>query len=132
MSTPNESECPFCAIDPDRIVVSDLEAFAVLDAYPVTDGHIVVIPRRHVPTVFQLPPDEQANIWIFVSRVRNLLATKLNVHNFNVGVNDGILAGQTVPHAHIHIIPRRDGDVPDPRGGVRWVIPQKAAYWIQR
>ena len=94
MSTPNESECPFCAIDPDRIVVSDLEAFAVLDAYPVTDGHIVVIPRRHVPTVFQLPPDEQANIWVFVSRVRNLLATKLNVHNFNVGVNDGILAEQ--------------------------------------
>jgi diadenosine tetraphosphate (Ap4A) HIT family hydrolase len=64
--------------------------------------------------------------------VRDFLAAKLNVENFNVGVNDGKLAGQTVPHAHIHIIPRREGDVPDPRGGVRWVIPRKAAYWTQR
>jgi diadenosine tetraphosphate (Ap4A) HIT family hydrolase len=132
MSTVAETKCPFCALDPERVIISDLEALAVHDRYPVTEGHTLVIPRRHVTTLFQLPPDEQANIWLFVSRVRDFLAAKLNVDNFNVGVNDGQLAGQTVPHAHIHIIPRREGDVPDPRGGVRWVIPRKAAYWTQR
>ena len=132
MSTLSETQCPFCALDPARVVISDLEVIAVSDGYPVTEGHTLVIPRRHVTTLFQLPPEEQANIWVFVSRVRNFLAAKLNVENFNVGVNDGTLAGQTVPHAHIHIIPRREGDVPDPRGGVRWVIPRKAAYWTQR
>jgi diadenosine tetraphosphate (Ap4A) HIT family hydrolase len=132
MSILSELKCPFCALDPERVVISDPEVLGVHDEYPVTDGHTLVIPRRHVTTLFQLPPDEQANIWVFVSRVRNFLVAKLNVESFNVGINDGILAGQTVPHAHIHIIPRREGDVPDPRGGVRWVIPRKAAYWTQR
>lgn len=132
MSILSETNCPFCGVDPERIITSDLEVLAFHDGYPVTEGHTLVVPRRHVTTLFELPPDEQANIWLFVSRVRDFLAAKLNVENFNVGVNDGQLAGQTVPHAHIHIIPRREGDVPDPRGGVRWVIPRKAAYWTQR
>ena len=132
MSILTETNCPFCALDPERVVISDLEMLAVNDGYPVTEGHTLVIPRRHVTTLFQLSPAEQANIWLFVSRVRDFLAAKLNVESFNVGVNDGKLAGQTVPHAHIHVIPRREGDVPDPRGGVRWVIPRKAAYWTQR
>jgi diadenosine tetraphosphate (Ap4A) HIT family hydrolase len=132
MSILTETNCPFCALDPERVVISDLEVLAVNDGYPVTEGHTLVIPRRHVTTLFQLSLAEQANIWLFVSRVRDFLAAKLNVESFNVGVNDGKLAGQTVPHAHIHVIPRREGDVPDPRGGVRWVIPQKAAYWTQQ
>ena len=132
MSILSETNCPFCGVDPEQVIISDLEALAVHDGYPVTEGHTLVVPRRHVTTLFELPPDEQANIWLFVSRVRDFLAAKLNVENFNVGVNDGKLAGQTVPHAHIHIIPRREGDVPDPRGGIRWVIPRKAAYWTQR
>jgi diadenosine tetraphosphate (Ap4A) HIT family hydrolase len=131
-STLTETKCPFCALNPERVVISDLEVLAVQDGYPVTEGHTLVIPRRHVSRLFELPPNEQANLWLFVGRVRDFLATKLNVENFNVGLNDGKLAGQTVPHAHIHIIPRREGDVPDPRGGVRWVIPRKAAYWTQR
>src|SRR5262245_1502700 len=132
MPTLSETKCPFCVLDPAQVLLADLEVVAVRDGYPVTEGHTLVILRRHVTTLFKLPPDEQANSWIFVGRVRNVLATRLNVDNFNVGVNDGTLAGQTVPHAHIHIIPRREGDVPDPRGGIRWVIPRKANYWTHR
>ena len=71
-------------------------------------------------------------MWEFVARVREDLKIRLRVDAFNIGLNDGRAAGQTVMHAHIHVVPRRDGDVPDPRGGIRWVIPEKADYWSQR
>ena len=104
---------------------------AFFDAYPVTQGHTLVVPRRHVSGLFELPPDEQSKIWVFAGRVRSFLAEKLIVDSFNVGINDGEPAGQTIAHAHIHIIPRRQGDMPDPRGGIRWIIPQKANYWTR-
>ena len=75
--------------------------------------------------------DEQAAIWRLVAQVRGKLASERRPDGFNVGVNDAPAAGQTVPHAHVHVIPRRVGDVADPRGGVRWVLPGKARYWAE-
>jgi diadenosine tetraphosphate (Ap4A) HIT family hydrolase len=121
--------CPFCSVPNDRIHFEDEFFIAFADGYPIVDGHTLVIPKRHVESLFDLDAGEQENLWIFVADVRNRLKQELSVTAFNIAVNDGASAGQTVPHAHVHIIPRRDGDVDDPRGGVRWVIPAKAKYW---
>jgi diadenosine tetraphosphate (Ap4A) HIT family hydrolase len=104
---------------------------AVADAFPVAEGHLLVIPRRHVASLFDLREAEQAAVWGLVAQVRGWLVSELRPDGFTVGVNDGLAAGQTVLHAHVHVIPRRTGDVADPRGGVRWVLPAKAPYWIE-
>lgn len=129
--------CPFCGVDPDRIVMQSGYGVALLDGFPVSPGHTLVIPRRHVPGLFHLSEEERADLWRLVARVRARLLDDgtpigphhIRPHGFTIGVNDGEAAGQTVEHAHIHVIPRYAGDVEDPRGGVRWVIPQRAAYW---
>jgi diadenosine tetraphosphate (Ap4A) HIT family hydrolase len=87
------------------------------------------VPTRHVPDFFELSADEQHAVWQRVAEVRQRLAQDFAPAGFNVGLNAGSAAGQTVPHAHVHVIPRYDGDVSDPRGGVRWVIPGRAAWW---
>jgi diadenosine tetraphosphate (Ap4A) HIT family hydrolase len=99
------------------------------DAFPVTEGHTLVVPRKHVASIYELLPMEQAALWGLVGEARQRLQCQFHPDGFNIGVNDGQAAGQTVPHAHIHVIPRRTGDVADPRGGIRWVIPGKARYW---
>lgn len=121
--------CPFCYLDKARIVGDSEIAVAVLDGFPITAGHTLVIPKRHVTSVFDLSEEEQAAVWKAVAQVRARLMDELRPDGFNVGINDGTSAGQTVMHAHVHVIPRRHGDVADPRGGVRWIIPAKAAYW---
>lgn len=125
----NPSDCPFCKLPRERIWLETDTTITFLDGYPVTDGHALVIPKTHVGSLFDLPEDEMLKLWTQVAVVRRLVADKHRPDGFNVGVNDGLAAGQTVPHAHIHIIPRRKGDVIDPRGGVRWVVPAKAKYW---
>ncbi len=120
--------CLFCSLDPTRIWIEQEHALAVPDAYPVTDGHTLVIPRKHVASIYELSADQQQAVWQMVSEVRSRLLTGMKPDGFNIGVNDGLAAGQTVLHAHIHIIPRRAGDVPDPRGGIRWIIDDKANY----
>jgi diadenosine tetraphosphate (Ap4A) HIT family hydrolase len=102
---------------------------AFADAFPVADGHTLVIPRKHVSTIYQLTIPEQSAIWELVSEVRERLLTGLKPDGFNIGFNDGLAAGQTVQHAHVHIIPRKRCDAPDPRGGIRWVIADNAPYW---
>jgi len=102
---------------------------AFFDAFPITEGHTLVVPKRHVSSLFDLPEEEQAAIWRAVTHVREALAFEFRSDGFNIGINDGTSAGQTVMHAHVHVIPRLNGDVADPRGGVRWVVPDKAAYW---
>jgi len=89
----------------------------------------LVIPRKHVASVYDLTIQEQNAVWDLVRIVRERLLVKLKPDGFNIGVNDGVAAGQTVPHAHVHVIPRRAGDVPDARGGIGWIIPYKAPYW---
>ena len=123
------SPCPFCSIARDRILLDSAAAIAVPDAYPVSEGHTLVLPRRHLASIYDLAEAEQSELWSLVRIVRDRLAAEHNPDGFNIGLNDGLAAGQTVAHAHIHVIPRRHGDVADPRGGVRWVLPHKAAYW---
>ncbi len=121
--------CPFCELDPGRLWLENDTAIALWDAFPITKGHTLVIPRRHVASIYELPPGDQAGLWAMVADARHRLGDDLHPDGFNVGLNDGAAAGQTIFHAHIHIIPRYSGDVAEPRGGVRWVIPDKARYW---
>jgi diadenosine tetraphosphate (Ap4A) HIT family hydrolase len=123
------SLCPFCNLDRSKLIVESEVAFALLDAFPVTEGHTLIVPRRHVTSIFQLSPQDLAALWAMVGEVRQRLQQNLAFDGVNVGVNDGSAAGQTVEHAHIHLIPRINGDVQDPRGGVRNIIPSKARYW---
>lgn len=121
--------CPFCNIEESSVVAKNSAAIAFRDAFPVAEGHTLVIPREHVTSIFDLSASDQTGLWQLVAQARSDLAEQLSPVGFNIGINDGEAAGQTVPHAHIHIIPRYRDDVPDPRGGIRWVIPAKAAYW---
>jgi diadenosine tetraphosphate (Ap4A) HIT family hydrolase len=127
-----ETGCPFCDYPGPESLRTSTHARAFADAYPVTDGHTLVVPLRHVVSLFDLAADELADVWRLVGEVRAALAASHDADAFNIGVNDGEAAGQTVGHAHVHVIPRRRGDVPDPRGGVRWVIPDRAPYWEDR
>lgn len=123
--------CPFCdRIAEDAPFVSESEAaVAFEDGFPVSPGHTLVVPRRHVADLFALDAGEIAAVWRLVGHVRDQLATDHHPDGFNVGVNAGAAAGQTVWHAHVHVIPRYIGDAADPRGGVRRVIPERARYW---
>jgi diadenosine tetraphosphate (Ap4A) HIT family hydrolase len=122
-------KCPFCEPDDDRIWLDNGTGIALHDAFPVSEGHTLIIPRKHVASLFELSSDDQAALWQLVTEARLRLQERHRPDGFNVGVNDGRSAGQTVMHAHIHIIPRYSGDQDDPRGGIRWVIPEKARYW---
>jgi diadenosine tetraphosphate (Ap4A) HIT family hydrolase len=121
--------CPFCKLAAAQIVLENEVGIAVRDAFPVTEGHTLVIPKRHVASLFDLDANEQAALWQLAAEVRAMLIGEFHPAGFNVGVNDGEAAGQTVMHAHIHIIPRYTGDATDPRGGVRRIFPKKARYW---
>ena len=126
-----QTSCPFCHLDQTCIHLQNEVAAAFPDAFPVTEGHMLVIPKWHVGSLFELPEEEQASLWKLVTMVRTKLQDELKPDGFNIGVNDGSAAGQTVMHAHVHVIPRRKGDVPDPRGGIRWIVPGKARYWAE-
>jgi diadenosine tetraphosphate (Ap4A) HIT family hydrolase len=123
--------CPFCRLEKSRILLENESAIAFYDAFPVADGHTLIVPKRHFASLFDLPEEEQESLWRLVALVRGRLMAELKPDGFNIGLNDGTAAGQTVLHAHVHVIPRRNGDVPDARGGIRWIIPNKAAYWGQ-
>ena len=124
-----QTDCPFCDISRDSVIDELGHALAIRDRYPVSCGHTLVLPKAHVKSLFDLDAEIQADIWRLVARVRDELQSRLNPDGFNVGINDGRAAGQTVEHAHVHVIPRFDGDVADPRGGIRWILPECAAYW---
>jgi diadenosine tetraphosphate (Ap4A) HIT family hydrolase len=169
--------CPFCTLPRERILHENAHAVAIRDGYPVSPGHTLIIPKRHIASFFETTAEEKQDLLELLEvakknltppppggdsspttqgrtndpSVANATAPLLgrSAHNvspyeiggvpegrggqkppaFNIGINDGAAAGQTVPHLHIHLIPRYAGDVEDPRGGVRWVIPDKAKYW---
>lgn len=123
------TDCPFCDVARDRVWLANAEAVAFPDSYPVSHGHVLVIPLRHVGRLDELSTAEQAAVWELAAQVRQRLQEQHRPDGFNIGINDGAAAGQTIGHAHVHVIPRYHGDVPDARGGIRWVIPSKAAYW---
>ena len=125
----DKTDCPFCQLEQRRVVLENDFAAAFPDGFPIAEGHTLVVPKRHVASLFDLTPEEQAAVWSLVAQVRDGLMAELKPDGFNVGLNDGPAAGQTVMHAHVHVIPRRLGDTADPRGGVRWILPKKAQYW---
>ena len=104
-------DCPFCRLEKHRIRLESECAVAFLDGFPITEGHTLVIPTRHVASFFELSEEEQAGVWRLVTKVRAKLAVDFRPDGFNVGLNDGVSAGQTMMHAHIHVIPRRNGDI---------------------
>lgn len=111
-------------------IASNALAFAIRDGFPVSPGHTLVIPRRELASWFDATADEQAAMFALVSEIKRALdAGSPKPDGYNIGFNAGVAAGQTIFHLHVHVIPRYEGDVPDPRGGMRWVIPQRAAYW---
>ena len=112
-------------------MLSNQHAVAVTDAFPISVGHTLIIPRRHVGSFFGVDTAEREALMMLLDEAKRRLALELRPDGFNIGVNDGEAAGQTIPHLHIHLIPRYQGDHPDPRGGVRWIIPDKADYWSQ-
>jgi len=122
-------DCPFCRLPDHRIVARNDWAVVVRDAFPVTPGHSLVIPTRHVASFFETEAVERAAMFSLLDGARTQLQAELRPDGFNIGINDGSAAGQTIGHLHIHLIPRYDGDISDPRGGVRWVVPDKARYW---
>lgn len=124
-----EKACLFCTLDESRIVMDNDHALAFWDGYPVTLGHCLIIPRRHISSFFEATEAERSAFFELLTRMRELLLAERAPDGFNIGVNDGAAAGQTVMHLHIHLIPRYAGDTEDPRGGVRWVMPVKAPYW---
>lgn len=121
----------FGAIGPDRILAEDELFVVVRDKYPVSPGHCLVIVKRAVARFQELAADEKTRMLTWIDWCVALLEGQLEPKpdGFNIGLNDGAAAGQTVSQLHVHIIPRYHGDVPDPRGGVRWIIPEKAKYW---
>jgi len=123
------SHSPFSPLEPERIIHEDADTVAFYDRYPVSPGHALVIAKTVTASLYELPPETQAALWRTVATVRDLLQQRHQPAGFNIGLNDGPAAGQTIAHAHIHIIPRYKGDQPDPRGGVRWIFPEKAKYW---
>lgn len=119
-------DCPFCSIK-DVIAENDL-AFAIYDKYPVTPGHVLIIPKRHFDNFFEITEEEKQAVFDLLNQCKANLETKYKPDGYNIGINVGEAAGQTVWHLHVHLIPRYKGDIDNPRGGVRGVIPEKRIY----
>lgn len=132
----NTPHCPFCALtaaeNSNRILRQTPLAFVIRDGYPVSPGHTLIIPRRHIASLFECTKAEQDALLALLGEEKRQLDTELSPAAYNIGINDGFAAGQTVGHLHLHLIPRFKGDVEDPRGGIRWVIADKANYWDEK
>ena len=121
-----DDNCPFC--NSVESVLSNELAYARYDKYPVNDGHLLIIPFRHVRDFFDLTKNERESVFMLVDEAKVLLEKECKPDGYNIGINIGESAGQTVWHVHVHVIPRYKGDMEDPRGGVRGVIPEKQKY----
>lgn len=121
--------CPFCTISHDReIICENALCLAFYDCYPVSPGHALIIPKRHVASYFDLTDDERKDMNDALLYVKSIIDERYHPDGYNIGVNVGEYAGQSVYHCHMHLIPRYKGDVPNPKGGVRGVIPEKQKY----
>jgi diadenosine tetraphosphate (Ap4A) HIT family hydrolase len=122
--------CPFCRLLHEQpLIVSTATVAAFPDAFPLTTGHTLVVPRRHVSSFWDLTGAEVNEVMEMAFQLRTMINDRFSPDGYNLGVNIGPTAGQTVAHAHLHVIPRYAGDSPDPRGGVRWILPERAPYW---
>lgn len=130
MISESKPNCPFCSASIDSKTIERLgTVVAIKDKHPVTKGHILVLPIRHTPDFFSMTLEEKKDADNLIRILRDKIEkADSTVTGFNIGVNCGKSAGQTITHAHIHLIPRREGDIPNPKGGVRGVIPDKMGY----
>lgn len=124
-----DKPCPFCNLPASRILGGDELAIIARDGFPLAPGHALIIPRRHVASFFETTAAERASLLHLLDQAKVIIDAGFGPDAYNIGINDGRAAGQTIAHLHIHLIPRYAGDSPDPRGGVRWVLPEKAKYW---
>jgi len=123
-----EISCPLCSIAENEKILRSALCYAGWDKYPVTEGHLLIIPIRHFADYFSATSEEKRALWVMIDEAHRLLDEDFNPDGYNVGINVGGPAGQTVMHCHIHLIPRRSGDTVNPKGGVRGVIAGKADY----
>ncbi len=123
------TDCLFCKIEKSKIVSENDFFIVVRDNYPVTELHTLIISKRHTASYFELEDSEKISLIKTLDKQKSLLLQNdSTIKGFNIGINDGVEAGQTIIHFHAHLIPRRTGDVQNPRGGVRGVIPEKQNY----
>ena len=123
------NNCPFCKVESEReIIASSLLSVAFYDGFPVSPGHALIIPKRHVSSFFDLSKVERQDLLNLADSVKRILEERYHPDGYNIGINVGEAAGQSIFHVHMHLIPRYQGDVPSPRGGVRGVIPTKQNY----
>ena len=124
-----DNPCPFCRVETEReIIASSALSLAFFDGFPVSPGHTLIIPKRHVASFFDLTKEEQLDLLNLADKVKIIVEEKYHPDGFNIGINVGEAAGQSIFHVHLHLIPRYYGDVSNPRGGVRGVIPTKQNY----
>ena len=124
-----DNNCPFCKVESEReIIASSLLSVAFYDGFPVSPGHALIIPKRHVSSFFYLSKEERQDLLNLADSVKRILEERYHPDGYNIGINVGEAAGQSIFHVHMHLIPRYQGDVPSPRGGVRGVIPTKQNY----
>ena len=120
--------CPFCNINEDKIIAKNKFSYAIYDKYPVNKGHILIISKKHIRDYFDASTEVREAIFDLMEDCKSLLDNKYNPDGYNIGFNCGKEAGQTIMHFHLHLIPRYEGDIEDPTGGVRGVIPEKRVY----
>lgn len=120
--------CPFCTLPKERIIESNDHGLVIRDGFPISEGHTLIIPKRHIGSFFETTQVEKLALLDLLNKAQITLKNEFNPPSFNIGINDGKEAGQTVPHLHIHLIPRYEGDTADPRGGVRNILPDKSGY----
>ena len=124
-----DNNCPFCKAESERdIIASSTLSVAFYDGFPVSPGHALIIPKRHVSSFFDLSQEERQDLLNLADSVKQIVEERYHPDGYNIGVNVGEAAGQSIFHVHMHLIPRYQGDVPNPRGGVRGVIPDKQNY----
>lgn len=131
MASHSHSRCPFCDPAQENLVADNPFAAARWDGFPISEGHTLIIPKRHVASFFDCTLDERMAMISLIDVIKERIDRLFKPDGYNIGLNNGVAAGQTVMHVHMHLIPRYAGDKPDPRGGVRWIFPDKAAYWTR-
>ena len=125
---PKNKDCIFCNIKKEQLIYENKTWKAIYDGYPVSRGHILVIPKRHINSIIELKELEKDQLHETIKIIYSILKEIYHPDGINIGINEGAAAGQTIPHLHIHIIPRYNGDMENPKGGVRGVIPNKQKY----